>query len=65
MRPVNPSPQPSSPNEAIPHAIAARFAVRALLKAKAARDPELAGLYARLAAAHLDRHLADRRSRLP
>lgn len=42
----------------VAHDFAARWAVRAMLKARQGRDPELAGLYEKLAAAHVDRHIA-------
>lgn len=47
------------------HADAARRAVAQSLVAKAAGDADLALLYARLAAKHVDRHLAALRRRLP
>lgn len=47
------------------HAFGARFAARQIVRAKAQRDPELATLYQQLAIAHLDRHLAQLRRRLP
>lgn len=61
---ANTQPQANTAAPAIPHALAARWALRQMLAARAARDLELNGLYAQLVNAHVDRHLAQRR-RLP
>ncbi len=61
----HPTPQPAqiTPDgpPSSPHAFAARWATRQLVKAKVERDRPLAELYAQLVAAHIDRYLASRR----
>ncbi len=53
-----------SPNDSTRHAFGARCAVRQIVAAKVQRDDYLADLYAQLAVAHVDRHIAELRRRL-